>query len=675
MAPPKKFHRFAAPGYANAPSLGAPPSGVITFEGVDYDLFNVADGSTGGGGAAFMDGYKGAGPNAGTYAVAFGEDASSSNANRGMRALAENTDTLDNLFHRDIALPLVTGLVTSAGADTSIVLPTDTFVGESGGYSIDQLFALVDDQDREIINPSTGAKVAVTSITGATIGDGFSAGLVTANFSETVPTGVQYKLYYSSRGNLATMPTDSLSYIRIRGAEQVSAEVERLLAQLHGNGEAWNAPWDTTIYALSLNNGPDGAKRIEHVASLVALAAINTTTLSAAEVRLVPDYGIYVLDLSVADPTALPWDVHPTTGPGTWRNALKDLTSTAKGLVIRDMYGYAQDPAKQIAWVNGLVGLSAVFLTGVVASDLRLITGSFGDDYGLYRYSATHLPQTDWTVRDALGGTSSWVHTMHSVIGQPKGLATLEQFSRLNQKAKRFEMETFVQDLRTEDTLGVYEPLLDGYEMRVVTGFTDAASNAKGWFFWEATNTEADDGVWVLHPDDRNTPNPVLPGRWLNAMRGLRGTANGLASLDSNSKVQQLSPNAYISCYFHQGSSQFFGGIAYASLTGTVLGFGAGQVASGDTVLVELVGDFRANGAADTGNIRIVINEGGTDHVQSGAGAYSTTSGTDTRITLSAAYLAGGGTINVRVEGNDSNGPINTSSIGAYTYKVQVFRP
>ena len=247
-----KFHRFTAPSYYGAPSIGAPPAGVVTFEGVDYDLFNVTTAGTGAGGSSFMDGYKTVGPNTGTYAVAFGEDASSSNANRGFRALAENTDVLDDLMHRDIALPLVSSTQTSDGTATygSIVLPVDTFIGNSGGYALEDLFSIVDANDREIIDPVTYAKVTVTSISEA-IGGGFSTGTLTLTFSQNVPNGVQFKVYYASRGNLATMPVDSLSYIRVRGAEEVSADVERLFAELHGNSLLWNDPWTSTIYDLA----------------------------------------------------------------------------------------------------------------------------------------------------------------------------------------------------------------------------------------------------------------------------------------------------------------------------------------------------------------------------------------------------------------------------------------
>lgn len=214
------FHRFVDPSYANAPVLGVGPA-TTAFDGILYNRFNVTSGGTGGGGSAFMDANKGAGPNVGTYAVAFGEDASSSNANRGLRALAENTDYLDDLFHRDIALPITTSTtVSGVGGDTSIVLPAETFVGDTLTYPLEMLFAVVDDLDREIMNAGTGTKVTVSTIAGATIGDGFAAGAVTLNFSTAVPEGITYKVHYTTRSNLATLPADALSFVRIRPAEE-----------------------------------------------------------------------------------------------------------------------------------------------------------------------------------------------------------------------------------------------------------------------------------------------------------------------------------------------------------------------------------------------------------------------------------------------------------------------
>lgn len=234
------FHRLALPTYHG----GLP---------VDYDYINdpVANGYPGSI-PAFFDGIKVGGSCEGTYLVAFGEEASSANANRGMIALALNTDYLDDLLHRDIAAPYQTLTATSGGAVISITLPAGTYVGGSVSYGIENLFSLLDNSNNEIIT-SGGVEVKPTSISGASIGDGFSSGIVTVNLNAAIPNGVQYKLLYAARSNLAELPADAFITNSIRAAEEVDADVKALLQALQGNSYAWNHAWEggITIYALA----------------------------------------------------------------------------------------------------------------------------------------------------------------------------------------------------------------------------------------------------------------------------------------------------------------------------------------------------------------------------------------------------------------------------------------
>ncbi len=242
-------HRYVTPTY---PGQGG------------WDYFNVVSGGVGASGSAYMDGAKVGGPNVGTFAVAFGEDATSSNANRGLRALAQNTDWLDNLLHRPIATKVRTGDVGPTGSPTSsITLPTTTFLGVAGtpstvaGYNL--LFEVLDSNDDEIIDSGSDAKCKVTAVTlgtGDVIGGGgangnFSGNTVGLTISPSIPTGTTYRVYYGTRTNLADLPLDAFTTISIRGAQEVSATVEILLRELHGNSEGWNANWDSTIYDLA----------------------------------------------------------------------------------------------------------------------------------------------------------------------------------------------------------------------------------------------------------------------------------------------------------------------------------------------------------------------------------------------------------------------------------------
>ena len=245
------FHRFVQPTYFGAPVCPAGPA-VVAFNGVNYNLFNVTSGGIGAGGSALMSDAKPSGVNTGTYAVAFGEDATSTNFNRGYKALVENTDTLDDWFHRDIASPVRTANAVAGAPVASIVLPSGTYVGSSVGYSLDTLFSILTSDGEEILNGDN--KVTVASITGATIGDGFSAGAVTLNLSFSIPTGVTYYVVYGTRSNLATLPADALISIGVRASEEVAADVRRMIAYLKGEpATAWDA--NPTFNTWSLGAG------------------------------------------------------------------------------------------------------------------------------------------------------------------------------------------------------------------------------------------------------------------------------------------------------------------------------------------------------------------------------------------------------------------------------------
>ncbi len=225
------FHRYVQPTYFGAPSIPQGPA-PITFNGIPYRFLNVTSGGVGAGdGSAFMDGAKADGPNAGTFVQAFSEQGRAIFANRGLRALAENTDHLDDLFHRDIASPVRTSLTTAGSPVSSIALPASTFIGNAGGYPLDGLFSILDDTNQEILNGTT--KVVVQSITGATVGGGFSNGAITLNLNVAIPVTTQYRVYYATRSNLAELPVDALTSISVRVSEEVAAPVRNALAALN----------------------------------------------------------------------------------------------------------------------------------------------------------------------------------------------------------------------------------------------------------------------------------------------------------------------------------------------------------------------------------------------------------------------------------------------------------
>ena len=254
------FHRLTVPMYYG---------GLIA--GRDY--LNTPSLSGGSGVPSSMDGQKSGGPNDGTYLVAFGEDATSTYVNRGFQALGENTDELDDYMRRDLAITARTADVVAGGPVSSITIAGSVFVGAFGVANNqaqrDALFSVLDANDNEII-VTAGTKVQVTlvhdgssnNVVGVTAG-GFRTTTTALSLNVPIPTGVTYRVYYGERSNLASLPIDAFTTIKIRGAQEVSAEVERVLRDLHSTGilTDWNATWLATITSLACT-GLDGRYRL-----------------------------------------------------------------------------------------------------------------------------------------------------------------------------------------------------------------------------------------------------------------------------------------------------------------------------------------------------------------------------------------------------------------------------
>jgi hypothetical protein len=227
------FHRFVDPSY----NLGG-GSFPGTLYGEAYDRVNVISGGVGTGGSAFADNAKVGGPNVGTYWHAFGEDATSNYFNRGMKALNENTDLLDDLLHRDIAVPARTATVASSG-QTSVALVGEIWLDDNPATPLDDLFSVLDQYDREILDTTTGTQVVVSSISaGGAVGDGFSpVGGVTLQFNIAITAlmATSWRVYYGERSCLAVLPQDALVKIKVRSAEEVDADVENTIKKIKWN--------------------------------------------------------------------------------------------------------------------------------------------------------------------------------------------------------------------------------------------------------------------------------------------------------------------------------------------------------------------------------------------------------------------------------------------------------
>lgn len=252
----RKIHRWTDPTYP----LEAGETFPGTIGGDAYDRINIGSGGAGGSPA---DGQKVGGNFPNTYLVDFEEDARATAANRGLRALAENTDTLDDILRASVPARATQSW---AGAAAFLSLaPQNVFVGKSG-ETVPLAPELV-----QIIVTSTG--LPAVSAGGATIvatdvvddtslssirgtpSSGFSNNARVV-WNATVPAGT-YTVIYGSRVSLArlaeTRPREFLRAVLL--GERISALV--LSLQQHGLNERYRR--SNQVVAGTPNLAGDGA--------------------------------------------------------------------------------------------------------------------------------------------------------------------------------------------------------------------------------------------------------------------------------------------------------------------------------------------------------------------------------------------------------------------------------
>lgn len=246
------FHRNVTPTYP-----GGLPAG--------YDYFNNPFLNGDPGAAAPADGKKSSGPNEGTYMAAFGEDATSSNLNRGLKALSENTDILDDYTRAGQPVMRFTNIAGGGSPVSSVVLsvsnvyvgsPSDAPPTANDQATRNRLFKVVDQNDNEI--EVSGVTVVVTAVDNGSGGNyignvagGFQSS-PTLTFSPAIPAGVNYRIYYGVRRNqveILTLKAGEYFYEQIRTAHRVDGDTQAMLRTLHnaaGSG-TWNAAWPSTL--------------------------------------------------------------------------------------------------------------------------------------------------------------------------------------------------------------------------------------------------------------------------------------------------------------------------------------------------------------------------------------------------------------------------------------------
>lgn len=363
------FHRLTVPTYYGGLPVGA-------------DYLNTPSLSGGSGVPAYMDGQKSSGPNDGTYFFAFGEDATSSFFNRGLKALGENTDTLDDLMRRDLSMPGRTNDVTAGAPVASVTLTGQIFVGTVGTTNSqanrDLLVSVLDADDNEIIDEN-GVKVVASWIHNGSNSNvvgvpasGFYDG-PSVTLSPPIPAGTVYRVYYGVRGNLASMPVDAFTTMRIRAAEEVSAEVERMFKSLHTStpSVAWDTPWVATINALA-RGGLDARYRLSTYDNYSSPAldtagnGANITRDGVAVTFTLPEYATNIVG-SIAMPYPDPYMAClRLVPPDVWGSAFNVNRGGDSGLMQLSGYFSTGDANER-----SLVGVSGPLLMEVIPRDVR----------------------------------------------------------------------------------------------------------------------------------------------------------------------------------------------------------------------------------------------------------------------------------------------------------------
>jgi hypothetical protein len=232
------FHRLTVPSY-----FGGLP--------VNYDYINNAVSGT----PAFANPQLSAGPNIGSYFVGFQDDGTSADANRSAQALATNTDYLDNVVHNALAYVTKTNNVTPGAPVPSVTLTgPGIFLGISGTTPLTELFEVTDANDNAV--EVGGTPVQVASITGGTVGSGFSAGNVTITFNISIPSGQTYRIYYGTASNLATLPADAFFAARL-GQRSDDADFLDFVKQVSAPG---TMPGDVSALVATVFQTPDGTR-------------------------------------------------------------------------------------------------------------------------------------------------------------------------------------------------------------------------------------------------------------------------------------------------------------------------------------------------------------------------------------------------------------------------------
>jgi hypothetical protein len=266
---------------------------------------------------AVVDPAKAGGPNDGTFFVAFGEDGRSGAVNRGLSALAENTDFIDNFLHADFAVLASVDIAASGSAIVPGSVSVPVFVGPPGTTNnqvgLEPYFHITDQNNHDIVDTATNNQVVVTAAS-AGVGTFHTANItLTLNIIPSVP----YRIWYGKRSSLLEMKRDSFVLSSVWGVQHKQAGLLQFINDLKSTTAGKGAELvgiNTTGFTSSVQDGTGGGGIGTTVTTVKqALQAVNdrlvqrrafTAVMTDGTLSVGGDYNGTVIDQAINDMVA-----------------------------------------------------------------------------------------------------------------------------------------------------------------------------------------------------------------------------------------------------------------------------------------------------------------------------------------------------------------------------------
>lgn len=233
--------------------------GTDPVTGIDYAFANVISEGAGSGGSSPVDGVKVGGPNAGTFFFAFGDDIITSNLNRGLAALMQNSDAFDDLFRAEHVRPAFFPVTLGAPSSTiEITADRIVYLGPVGDAlnqtNLAKYFRVLTAAGDEVMDRTSLERVEFVSCdVGANSPDPpYTTTDTVFTLSHTLPAG-SYLVYYGERSNYAIASDTAWFKESVLGSHRGAAELQKILTDMlgHPTTRPWVDTIDLTSYFLA----------------------------------------------------------------------------------------------------------------------------------------------------------------------------------------------------------------------------------------------------------------------------------------------------------------------------------------------------------------------------------------------------------------------------------------